>query len=167
MKSKKVWIFWICYYTIMLAANVLALIFFREHIQISWLSLISIIESGFFVAATINPVYFFCAYTYGHCYRSVPKMYEIHQEYFDELIRICGQPIRTLSMLFPPLYLPSVFFFTYLPKLLIPTFLSMGLFLFMSIYTKIQEIKNEREKDKQLQKELKEQQQREELGKWK
>ena len=162
-KSKKARIFWICYYGTMLAANVLALIFFREHIRVSWLLLLSIYAFWGTINMAINPLHYLCFPDGRPLFETTAGRYENRTEHYDKELRLHGHEVRTISMIFAPLHLPTFFFFTDIPKLLITVFIPLAEMILLRILIWVAWAKDINEQHQQR----KEQERKEELGKWK
>ena len=176
MKLKKSWIFWICYYGIAIMGNVLAAVLLRDKWNFNGWSAFPIGYIAlclFFIV--VSPSNFFDSWLCNHY---IAKLSMLDMDTFDEYAYLKGWNdnyetrhahdlvvARIFAVALPPL-LMFVLFFNLTAKILsgffpLAAIIYMGYIEFHEMYL---ELKKEREQTEQA---LKEQKQREELGKWK
>ena len=143
MKLKKSQIFFISYYTVAVLATVLAIILFYDHLRLSLFS--------FFPCVWIAG---FCLFAYCD-----PLRWNIREEHFKPFAAF-------LWKCFVPIPFPFIFFFSTPAKLLIGL-LIMPVIMIISGYIDFKINQESKQILGQRKQELKKQQEREELGKWK
>ena len=143
MKLKKSQIFFICYYAVALLTAALAIILFYDHLRVTLFSFFPCLWIvGFLLFAYCDPL------------RS-----NIREERFKPFAAF-------LWKCFVPIPFPFIFFFSTPAKLLIGLLILPGIVI-ISIYCDFKINQESKQILSQRKQELKKQQEREELGKWK
>lgn len=143
MKLKKSQIFFICYYVVTVLATALAGVLFYDHLCVTVFSLLPcFVIAGFGLFAYCEPL-----------------RWNVRDERFAPFAAF-------LWKCFIPLPLPFIFFFPNLAKMLICLLILLGIVI-ISIYTNFKINQESGQILAQNKQELKKQQEREELGKWK
>ena len=179
MKFKKSWIFWICYYGIAIIGNVLAAVLLRDKWNFNGWSAFPI---GYIAFSIFLLWYFPSEHYLESCVKTAfiyaRRYFKIDEYTFYEECKKTRDPARYhsqircliyLTLLSISIFIPFVLFFSAEAKILSILIVSvvflLGIFIWIFLFDPLR--KERKLKQKSLEQELKEQQQREELGKWK
>lgn len=148
---------WFVYYIVMLTLNVLSLILFHKSIHMAYLSLIPL-------CLLVNSIF----QAYYHANRQAQEPNTTYSAKSNLTVLEWEQVSRYTihsHLIFIPLYLPFVFFFSW--GKLLSFVLFVAAFLGGSIRFRIRHGKEMQERYRQEKRELNEQQKKEEMGRWK
>ncbi len=180
MKFKKTWIFWICYYSAAIIGNVLAAVLLRDKWTFNGFSAFPIM----YILFSFFWVWYFPSKHHANlCLNHDVRYLRSRDKYFDEekwrakceareqqentqkKTKIGNKAITHTILFLTPFFGMYICFFSNLAKILsfvFPTiFLLIVMLVLLILFNDTPKFKKQREK------ELKEQQEREELGKWK
>ena len=180
MKFKKAWIFWICYYGVAIVGNVLAAVLLRDKWNFNGYTTFPIL----YIASSIFWFFYFPSEHYAKLsYNKRISNLKYYYKYFDEekwrakyeareeqedtkkKTKIANKVITRTILFLTPFFGMYICFFSNIAKILSFVFPTIILLIVMVVllirFNDTPKFKKQREK------ELQEQREREELGKWK
>lgn len=176
MKRKKYLLYYVIAFAALLFLNILSVLIFRQHAQITKYSIPAIALMVFAILYGLAACIFkrtgnLLRYNYRFLKYFIFKFFEPEKEYtFTVDYEERFNKMLAIYFLVIPFYIPCIFFSSTaatMPIAVIVFLVPQIIFVAWDIYDRIQYVKYKKQEARRLEEELKEQQRREEMGYWK